>query len=443
MSFVGGATNVSNLFVVGCTNFKNAIDSAFLRPGRIEKHYFLGKMSKRAREEFIIDLISRLRWPNGRPECSCPTVAAQATGSGSGSGRSSATSQHWHHTPVAGSDSASSAAVTAGHHDHSASSDWTIASGSTAYYERLGHDYHGDVRPLAVASDGPSARRPGHWQMEAPHSGQLQVEVTTSICQTCQVSPPSLSVHDVDKLVYITGFLSGAEIKSLVSEADLAVQAVASSSTGMSVPTRSRGDVPVARPGRATGSAHGTATTSGSAAPSIAELSRMFCLEFVGFRDKLLRIKHAYYALEVTPIGADPSDFTDPEPASPLGDSYSSGHGRARSRVSAGGAGASGSAASRAGARQGLPPLCHTGVVFMNTSISIAHHFMQPTSSEELMNSNTLDVVYQLNVHHRSPEAVAARCRFAAHPFEVCLCFDSTCLKVFACLLLRLVASFS
>ncbi len=71
LGFIGGAADVPNLFIIGCTNFKNAIDAAFLRSGRIELHYFLGKLKSTDR----VMLIARelLEW------CA-PAVAALAGG---------------------------------------------------------------------------------------------------------------------------------------------------------------------------------------------------------------------------------------------------------------------------------------------------------------------------------------------------------------------------
>jgi SpoVK/Ycf46/Vps4 family AAA+-type ATPase len=63
LGLIGGASDVSNLFIVGCTNFKGAIDNAFLRCGRIELHYFLGKLPPSERHIYVRRMLFDLGVP--------------------------------------------------------------------------------------------------------------------------------------------------------------------------------------------------------------------------------------------------------------------------------------------------------------------------------------------------------------------------------------------
>ncbi len=54
-----GSEDFPNLLVVGCTNRKHAIDPAFLRPGRVEDHFFCGRLGAAARFRLLSNLATR------------------------------------------------------------------------------------------------------------------------------------------------------------------------------------------------------------------------------------------------------------------------------------------------------------------------------------------------------------------------------------------------
>ncbi len=56
-------SEIPNLFIIGCTNMRSAIDSAFLRCGRLESQYFLGMLGEMDRSLLLRRIMHELDVP--------------------------------------------------------------------------------------------------------------------------------------------------------------------------------------------------------------------------------------------------------------------------------------------------------------------------------------------------------------------------------------------
>lgn len=58
LGLIGGLSDVPNLVLIGCTNFKSALDQAVLRAGRVDQHYFMGCLKGQLRHDFLQSLLN-------------------------------------------------------------------------------------------------------------------------------------------------------------------------------------------------------------------------------------------------------------------------------------------------------------------------------------------------------------------------------------------------